>query len=73
MGAAMRQSRHRNWIKFRAGRQEMEYGSGRIIDVREGPNVRLSFDGFKVKTGIGSWQIDCFAMRHGPGQAGLLQ
>jgi hypothetical protein len=31
----------------------MEYGSGRLIDVREGPNVRLSFDGFKVKTGIG--------------------
>ena len=53
----------RNWIKFRAGRQEMEYGSGRLIDVREGPNVRLSFDGLKVKTGIGSWQIDGFAMR----------
>src|SRR6266436_6656826 len=53
----------RNWIRLRAGRQEMEYGSGRLIDVREGPNVRLSFDGFKVKTGIGSWQIDGFAMR----------
>src|SRR6201987_3486282 len=53
----------RNWIKFRAGRHEMEYGSGRLIDVREGPNVRLSFDGFKVKAGIGSWQIDGFAMR----------
>jgi Alginate export len=53
----------RNWIKLRAGRHEMEYGSGRLIDVREGPNVRLSFDGFKVKTGIGSWQIDGFAMR----------
>src|SRR5271169_1130553 len=53
----------RNWIKFRAGRQELEYGSGRLIDVREGPNVRLSFDGFKVKAGVGSWQIDGFAMR----------
>jgi hypothetical protein len=53
----------RNWIKFRAGRHEMEYGSGRLIDVREGPNVRLSFDGFKIKTGIGPWQIDGFAMR----------
>jgi len=41
----------------------MEYGSGRLIDVREGPNVRLSFDGFKVKAGVGSWQIDGFAMR----------
>src|SRR6201995_2803916 len=48
----------RNGVKFRAGRQEMEYGSGRLIDVREGPNVRLSFDGFKIKTGVGSWQID---------------
>jgi len=53
----------RNWIKFRAGRQEIEYGSGRLIDVREGPNVRLGFDGFKVRAGVGSWQIDGFAMR----------
>src|ERR1700688_1963953 len=53
----------RKWIKFRAGRHEMEYGSGRLIDVREGPNVRLSLDGFKVKTGIGPWQIDGFAVR----------
>jgi hypothetical protein len=53
----------RNWVKLRAGRQEMEYGSGRLIDVREGPNVRLSFDGFKVKTGVGPWQIDGFALR----------
>jgi Alginate export len=53
----------RSWFKFRAGRQEMEYGSGRLIDVREGPNVRLSFDGFKVRAGIDSWQIDGFAMR----------
>src|SRR5258705_7222304 len=53
----------RNWIKVRAGRHELEYGSGRLIDVREGPNVRLSFDGFKVKAGVGSWQIDGFAVR----------
>jgi hypothetical protein len=53
----------RNWIKFRAGRHEMEYGSGRLIDVREGPNVRLSFDGFKVTTGIGPWRTDGFAVR----------
>src|SRR5258706_11860383 len=34
-----------NWVRLRAGRQEIEYGSGRLIDLREGPNVRLSFDG----------------------------
>jgi hypothetical protein len=53
----------RDYIKLRVGRHEMEYGSGRLIDVREGPNVRLSFDGFKVKAGVGSWQIDGFAVR----------
>src|SRR5436190_3606527 len=52
-----------NWIKVRAGRQELEYGSGRLIDVREGPNVRLSFDGFKVIGKVNSWRIDGFAMR----------
>src|SRR5690349_1372855 len=53
----------RNWIKIRAGRQEMEYGSGRLVDVREGPNVRLSFDGIKVMAKFNSWRIDGFAMR----------
>jgi hypothetical protein len=53
----------RNWIKLRVGRQEMDYGSGRLIDVREGPNSRLSFDGFMVKSKIDSWQVDGFAMR----------
>src|SRR5260370_9115198 len=38
----------RYWIKVRASRQEMEYGSGRLIDVRERPNGRLRFDGFQV-------------------------
>jgi hypothetical protein len=53
----------RNWIQLRVGRQEMEYGAGRLIDVREGPNVRLSFDGFKVRSKVGAWRIDGFAMR----------
>src|SRR2546427_9448179 len=50
-------------LALRIGRQELEYGSGRLIDVREGPNVRLSFDGFTVKSQIDSWQIDGFAVR----------
>ena len=52
-----------NFVKVRVGRQELEYGSGRLIDVREGPNVRLSFDGFVVKSKIDSWQLDGFAVR----------
>jgi hypothetical protein len=39
-----------NSASLLVGRQELEYGSGRLIDVREGPNVRLSFDGFRLKT-----------------------
>src|SRR6267142_5998564 len=56
-------SKGENSFRLRIGRQELEYGSGRLIDVREGPNVRLSFDGFKVRSGIGRWQIDGFALR----------
>jgi hypothetical protein len=41
----------------------MHYGSGRLIDCREGPNVRLSFDGFMVKSKINSWKVDGFALR----------
>ena len=56
-------SKGTNSVALRLGRQELEYGSGRLIDVREGPNVRLSFDGFMVKSKIDSWQIDGFAFR----------
>ena len=53
----------RNWLTLRVGIQELEYGSGRLIDVREGPNVRLSFIGFRLLTKLGSWRIDTFALR----------
>ncbi len=33
---------------IRGGRQEITFGSGRLVDVREGPNIRLSFDGGRV-------------------------
>jgi hypothetical protein len=53
----------KNWIALRAGRQELNYGSGRLISVREGPNVRQSYDGFKVMSRIGSWNVDALAAR----------
>src|SRR6266436_10390324 len=31
----------------RVGRQEMYYGSQRLVSVREAPNIRLSFDGIR--------------------------
>jgi hypothetical protein len=56
-------SKGENSFRLRIGRQELEYGSGRLIDIREGPNVRLSFDGFMVKCKIDSWQLDGFVVR----------
>jgi hypothetical protein len=32
-------------LVLRLGRREFEFGSGRFVDVREGPNVRQAFDG----------------------------
>jgi len=52
-----------NWLTLRVGIQELEYGGGRLIDVREGPNVRLSFIGFRLLNKVGSWRIDAFAVR----------
>lgn len=48
---------------LRAGRQELAYGSQRIISVREGPNVRQSFDGFRCMYRKGEVQIDGFASK----------
>ena len=53
----------RDFIKFRIGRQELNYGSGRLVSVREGPNVRQSFDGFKIRSKIGPWHLDGWAVR----------
>ena len=45
---------------WRLGRQEFDYGSGRLISVREVPNTRRSFDAARVLLRIGQWSIDGF-------------
>jgi len=49
-------------LVLRAGRQELDYGSGRLISVREGPNLRLYFDGAKLMYSARQWSIDGFVM-----------
>src|SRR4029077_5667617 len=39
-----------NKVTLRAGRQEMAYGSQRLISVRESPNNRLAFDAVRLLT-----------------------
>ncbi|WP_243373787.1 alginate export family protein [Geotalea sp. SG265] len=48
-------------LTLRSGRQELAYGSQRIISVREGPNVRQAFDGFRVMYRTDALSIDGIA------------
>jgi hypothetical protein len=52
-----------HWVVLQAGRQELNFGSGRLVSVREGPNVRQSFDGARLKIKTGAWRVDAFAAR----------
>jgi len=56
-------TRKQNWTVLRIGRQELNYGSGRLVSVREGPNVRQSYDGVKIRTRAGAWNVDSWAVR----------
>ena len=50
-------------VTLRAGRQEMAYGSQRLLSVRESPNNRLAFDGVRVLTRFGEWRADAWMGR----------
>ena len=47
-----------NELTLRAGRQEMAYGSQRLISVRDSPNNRLAFDAARLLTRFGEWHAD---------------
>jgi len=42
-------------VRFRAGRQEIEFGTGHIIGESEGLNIRRAFDGFRFTFKHGRW------------------
>jgi Alginate export len=50
-------------LTLRVGRQEMSFGSSRLIGFREGPNIRLSFDGVRLLGKYKRWTIDGFAVK----------
>lgn len=49
-----------NRLTFRAGRQELSYGSQRLIAVRELPNNRSAFDGAKIILNLKNILSDVF-------------
>ncbi|AEI83005.1 hypothetical protein CNE_BB2p01940 (plasmid) [Cupriavidus necator N-1] len=48
---------------LRIGRQEMAFGSQRLVSVRDAPNVRRSFDGARLGGKVGEVKLDAFATR----------
>ncbi len=48
---------------LRVGRQEMAYGSHRLVSVRDAPNVRRNFDGIKLGDVVDGVRVDAFATR----------
>jgi alginate export protein len=47
-------------VTLRGGRQEMAYGSQRLISVRESPNNRLAIDAVRLLTKFGDWRADAW-------------
>ncbi|MDP5199086.1 alginate export family protein [Flavobacterium sp. DG2-3] len=47
-------------LNFRIGRQELYYGSQRLISVREGPNSRQAFDAIKITYQKRNLAVDAF-------------
>jgi hypothetical protein len=53
----------RGRLTLRVGRQEMMFGSSRLVSVREGPNVHQTFDGARLSWLPRDWQVDAFATK----------
>jgi hypothetical protein len=50
-------------LTLRGGRQEISFGSSRLVSVRESPNVRRAFDGGRAFWTAGSYRLDAFLVR----------
>lgn len=57
-------------VGLRVGIQELQFGSGRIVDAREGPNVRRSFEAVRAYAAGGAWRVDAFAAAPRQNRAG---
>jgi len=53
----------RNGLHVQLGRQEAGYGSSRLLSVRDGPNIRLAFDGARVGWTGRAGTVDVMALQ----------
>ena len=61
-----------NKLVLRVGRQEMTYGSARLVGVREAPNNRQSFDGAKLIFLGSKMKGDVFYSRYVKSKSGIF-
>jgi hypothetical protein len=59
-------------VTVRAGRQELAFGTQRLVSVREGPNMRQSFDGASVVVQRDRWRADGFGTRYVSTETGVF-
>jgi hypothetical protein len=57
---------------LRVGRQEFNFGSGRLVAVREGPNVRQGFYGVRLNQRLNQWTLDAFAVHPAADEPGFF-
>lgn len=50
-------------LTVRAGRQELNFGAGRVVSFRNGPNTRQAHDGLSLIWRVGKWRIDAAATK----------
>ena len=62
----------RGKLTLRVGRQEIMFGSSRLVSVREGPNVHQAFDGARLSWLSREWQIEAFAVKPVQTNLGIL-
>lgn len=61
-----------NNLTFRLGRQELSYGSQRLVAVREAPNNRQSFDAAKLMYGNKNIKLDLFYSYYVPAKPNIF-
>ena len=47
-------------LSFRLGRQEMAFGAARLVGIKEGPNIRRTFDAAHANLSINGTTLDAF-------------
>ena len=60
------------YVTLRLGRQEIDFGDERLLAVRDGPNVRQSFDGARLILNSSKGRVDVFGLRLDPDETGYF-